>query len=80
AALAMRRDDPPRRMTTAPEIKALAQQIGPIAARFGIDSAVTARAVAALVTMCHPVVLACMLANAPMGRDGVPPRRKRGRR
>lgn len=57
------------RLLTAPEIRSAAKRIGPLLADpLGIDSAPVYRAVGALITMGHPVVLAMLLAGiSPMG-------------
>jgi len=69
----------PQLLTGAAEIRDLAQRIGPIAGEFGVGSAVTLRAIAALLTLADPITLACTVALA--GIPGTPaPRRKRGRR
>jgi hypothetical protein len=50
-------------LKTGPQARETAQRIGPLAGEYGLDSPVTYRAVAALVTMCHPIVLALMVAG-----------------
>jgi hypothetical protein len=60
------------RLKTGPELKESAYNIGPLAGEFGLESPVFFRAVAALVTQCHPLVLLAALAGV---RTTVPPRR-----
>ena len=50
-------------LKTGPEARETAKRIGSLAGEYGLDSPVTYRAVAALVTMCHPIVLALMVAG-----------------
>lgn len=64
---------------TADEVRDLAIRIGPLAGEHGLESPVTYRAVAALVTICHPVVLALMLAGVPTKAEARA-RQRRGRR
>ena len=66
-AQALRREqDLDYRFLTAPEIRSAAQRIGPLlAGPYGPESEPVYRAVAALVTLCHPTVLALLLAGVP---------------
>jgi hypothetical protein len=64
------------RQPTGPEIRNTARRIGPLAGEFGLESHVLGRAVAALVTMCHPFVVLCLLAGIPTAADG---RRRRAK-
>jgi len=58
------------RFLTAPQVRSAAQRIGPLlAGPYGPESEPVYRAVAALVTMCHPTVLALLLAGVPPAGD-----------
>jgi hypothetical protein len=67
AALALRTEqDYDYRFKTAPQVRTAAQDIGAqLAGPYGVESPQVYRAVAALVTMCHPTVLALLLAGIP---------------
>lgn len=59
------------RLKTAPELRQSAWDMGPLAGEFGVESPVLCRALAALITMVHPLVLLATLAGIH------PPTRKR---
>lgn len=65
------------RHPTGPEIRSIAKRIGPLVGEHGLESPVVFRAAAALVTMCHPVGVLCLLAGIPTARGR---QRKRGGR
>jgi hypothetical protein len=62
-----RRDEAhPPPFLTAPEVRSVAEHIGcQIARRYGVESPQVVAAVATLISMSHPTVLALLLAGAP---------------
>ena len=66
----------PPRFLTAPEVRSVAEHIGAqVARRYGIESAEVCAAVASLVTLSHPTVLALLLAGAPTAAETAQARR-----
>ncbi len=58
------------RLKTAPELRQSARDMGPLAGEFGLESPVFFRAVGALITMCHPLVLLAALAGSVTAEEG----------
>jgi hypothetical protein len=62
------------RLKTGPELRDCAYRLGPIAGEFGLDSPELFRAVAALITLCHPLVLLAACAAIPTAAPRRAPR------
>jgi hypothetical protein len=72
-----RRDEAhPPPFLTAPEVRSVAEHIGvQIARRHGVESLQVIAAVATLISMSHPTVLALLLAGAPTAAETAQGRR-----
>ncbi|MGH7702594.1 MAG: hypothetical protein ACREMO_05845 [Gemmatimonadales bacterium] len=53
------------RLKTGPELRQSAKDMGPLVGEFGFESPIVYRAVGALITLCHPLVLLAAFAGIP---------------